>query len=673
MAGMLADYISGTLPSSQERFTGAGRVQIVEHPDDGRDDRVLVAKPGDIIFTERPLLHTSFSNARNFRPDPAIPTLAPDFQRILFDFCKRWRIWKNRSEATSADLNTSSDTLLFDLAMSLLSTDGVEGDMAREVDPRRDRDYERGVRAFIKTFTNLVRESQDRFRDLSGAGEGPEGRTDAPVHVGMIQVQPEAPSTQRDVPKTGTKRSADKFSSSEATLRREGASQGSSTSSKRRKLTHRDSSAAGISEPLMPSEKELLHLLAVLETNCHSRAVAPSMGGSVSSDADDPDPPRDESVGLYLAGSFMDHSCAPNATVSLSPPKIDLEPAQTEGNLTLLCLRAISPGTPITISYSDNEFVPTQSRRQALLRRGFLCTCDACSCRDASRAGSCFGTCDGTGILAPRPSDNGSDDDDGEEEGAVEDPSGEVLVFECDICDTRCSTEEAQAFIAAEIEIEDDVEQQLRIVEGVLEVVQQWLSGSVESGFEKKLDDWSGLVAPRLVVSQWQKDLLQRVGSLSMKAKSKKKGSSRTDKDRVSGSGQVSRAAVELHMIHSTFYQFVKENLYSNPNFRIVFTHPEAPLHATIYLAAACLRILDLSASASGELTPLANSSLPETARVVFSEDLRHHFVWMAKMAKLARKTVLGRWAAGLAEKMSTIMYGEDSEERREASELRTM
>lgn len=96
----------------------------------------------------------------------------------------------------------------------------------------------------------------------------------------------------------------------------------------------------------------LERMIQILETNSHA-------------DADG------ENCGLWLLGSIIEHSCRPNATAVLH--------FNDDGAvLELRCVRKILENERISISYTDEEYLPTAVRRETLLLRGFLCECDLC-------------------------------------------------------------------------------------------------------------------------------------------------------------------------------------------------------------------------------------------------------------------------------------------------------
>ena len=79
---------------------------------------------------------------------------------------------------------------------------------------------------------------------------------------------------------------------------------------------------------------------------------------------------------LFAHVSVCNHSCRPNAAVSVSDEVV-----------TLYSLRAIRPGEEITVSYGTSLlWLPLQMRRTQLARVwGFLCKCDRCG-EDLERA-----------------------------------------------------------------------------------------------------------------------------------------------------------------------------------------------------------------------------------------------------------------------------------------------
>lgn len=82
---------------------------------------------------------------------------------------------------------------------------------------------------------------------------------------------------------------------------------------------------------------------------------------------------EEEFVGVWPVASLMDHSCRPNATCEIS-----LNEDGTIARLDVRALREVQPGDGITISYHDEEFMPTELRQRLLAKRGFRCECELC-------------------------------------------------------------------------------------------------------------------------------------------------------------------------------------------------------------------------------------------------------------------------------------------------------
>lgn len=135
---------------------------------------------------------------------------------------------------------------------------------------------------------------------------------------------------------------------------------------------------------------EIQRLMQVIETNCHSRdaddgGVDPldaleALEGSDISEIE-------EEVGVYLAGSLSNHSCVPNAIVVLHPAD-DPDPSKAS-RLSLRCILPIAPEDPITISYTDESFLPMTHRQARLAIRGFKCSCRLCAGQDVVRGLVC--------------------------------------------------------------------------------------------------------------------------------------------------------------------------------------------------------------------------------------------------------------------------------------------
>jgi len=101
--------------------------------------------------------------------------------------------------------------------------------------------------------------------------------------------------------------------------------------------------------------------------------------------------PNNEYHVMYSVMSKANHSCSPNACV-LAPQ---------EGPGEMVCLRTITPGDEVTVSYlGDLELAkPVEFRQQTLKRWEFTCTCKRCAalgddtrcfaCPDPSCLGQC--------------------------------------------------------------------------------------------------------------------------------------------------------------------------------------------------------------------------------------------------------------------------------------------
>ena len=123
--------------------------------------------------------------------------------------------------------------------------------------------------------------------------------------------------------------------------------------------------------------------LARVAANAFVRAVKPGdvstvpagANGTRSASDGQPGPGKESSAStgyvarLFAHVSVCNHSCRPNAAVSVSDDVV-----------TLYSLRAIRPGEEITVSYGTSlMWLPLQMRRTRLARVwGFLCKCDRC-------------------------------------------------------------------------------------------------------------------------------------------------------------------------------------------------------------------------------------------------------------------------------------------------------
>ncbi|KZT24902.1 SET domain-containing protein [Neolentinus lepideus HHB14362 ss-1] len=261
-------------------------------------------EPGQLIFKERPILHTSISNARSFIPTPELE-IPYDWQRLLYLYShfRRHRLHSN----------------VLDSILTDLSLDGVCSDPARDADP----DWEPEVREWAEEWVQWYN-SQNLFSQWK------------------------------------------------------------------------------------PTSEEIFRLIAILETNSHSRDeddmrdlqdprsdaqnilstnmdVDMNINTSVATGEDEQI--KDEACGLWIMASMLNHSCLPNCTVFIPPTKRTGE----ESILYLRCIRPVSAGEELLISYHDEEFLPTLDRQAMLMPRGFKCHCPLCSghVREYMRSAAC--------------------------------------------------------------------------------------------------------------------------------------------------------------------------------------------------------------------------------------------------------------------------------------------
>jgi hypothetical protein len=194
-----------------------------------------------------------------------------------------------------------------------------------------------------------------------------------------------------------------------------------------------------------PSVDEIERLIAILETNSHSRdeddqqdLLDPSLFPSppsasakgdnvVREDGDGDD--KDEACGLWLAASMVNHSCLPNCVIHIPTSRTSRSPPQ----LHLRCIRPVALGEELTISYHDEEFVPTDDRQALLASRGFACRCPLClgAVPDRARAAVCSKCTNG--ICSPSLSQGQPD-------------------WRCDRCGSTLSADEVRAVTNAEEE-----------------------------------------------------------------------------------------------------------------------------------------------------------------------------------------------------------------------------
>ncbi|TFK48974.1 SET domain-containing protein [Heliocybe sulcata] len=171
--------------------------------------------------------------------------------------------------------------------------------------------------------------------------------------------------------------------------------------------------AQNASSQWRPTSEEMFRLIAILETNSHSRDeddmrdlrdprtdaadttnVAMFSNLPVPGEEEEEEEIKDEACGLWVIASMLNHSCLPNCTVFIPPTKR----SGAEPMLYLRCIRPVAAGDELLVSYHDEEFLPTLDRRAMLMPRGFECHCALCegAVREYMRGAVCPGPgCDG--------------------------------------------------------------------------------------------------------------------------------------------------------------------------------------------------------------------------------------------------------------------------------------
>ncbi|PRP78167.1 hypothetical protein PROFUN_11297 [Planoprotostelium fungivorum] len=112
-------------------------------------DRILIAQrdfqPGEEIFSESPVLHTSHRIAQSSPPSP-LYGFALDWQRLVSLYVHL----RNQPNEEGADL------------LEVLSTDGVTGKMAQEVDPERKPFYREEAEQWCKDYIKKSNKSKNK-------------------------------------------------------------------------------------------------------------------------------------------------------------------------------------------------------------------------------------------------------------------------------------------------------------------------------------------------------------------------------------------------------------------------------------------------------------------------------------------------------------------------------
>jgi hypothetical protein len=247
---------------------------------------------------------------------------------------------------------TATSMANLDLAMSALSTAGVTSQQARSADPEREGEYREVAREWVHRYkeTRKKKKAAQRKKKKSSSVDD-EGTS------GSVNAQTESSNTEKE---------------------------------------------------WTPTIDEIARLIAILETNSHSRDEddqrdledprldTPSTKNFNLSNDDDENhvgDDKDEACGLWIVASLMNHSCIPNCTVVISPSP----PSGELPILTLRCIRPIAAGDSLTISYHDEELAPTEERQAQLSGRGFTCVCALCSgeVREYTRAAVCSACTEG--------------------------------------------------------------------------------------------------------------------------------------------------------------------------------------------------------------------------------------------------------------------------------------
>jgi hypothetical protein len=298
-------------------------------------------------------------------------SLAFDWQRLLHLYAYLRRT------------DTSPPTL--DLALSTLSTAGVTSDTSRAADPTREDEYRTAAQEWVR-----------RYRE-----------------------------SRKNKKKKAARQKKRKLSATSAAVDGEPSGSGS----------------VNTEAEWIPSADEIERLIAILETNSHSRDESDQIhlqdpqlppacvanSDAQAEDGSDTGNDKDEACGLWLVSSLVNHSCLPNCTAYIPSTQGRAEPPL----LYLRCIRPVTSGEQLTISYHDAELAPPDERQAQLSGRGFMCTCALCTCeiRDYTRAAACS-ECNG-GVCAPERTEG-------------------VLRWKCDHCDEELNPEQRAAFARAE-------------------------------------------------------------------------------------------------------------------------------------------------------------------------------------------------------------------------------
>jgi len=373
------------------------------------------------------------------------------------------------------------------------------------------------------------------------------------------------------------------------------------------------------------TEDEMLGIVARIETNCHSQPLdrhddVVAIQHSFSNEEDE-----EEHVGLFIIGSFMEHSCRPNATVLLEFEK---------GQPAVMHLRSITnikKGELIQIAYVDTEYLPLVERQNLLAPRGFACSCGDCTRLDRFRTFVCHDAeCGGPASVLLDLEEN--DDKN----------LPQNLMAECLVCHKRQ--------IVSKVDLSS--EQHLETEEMSDSCLDQDFNGTEETEENQILT----LITP--VLLDLQKTIIDKKPPSNSRATISFNDlpSLKTD------------LTCPLHPTHHFFYNFLKMNLFHNPYFPMILSEK----HESLHVFWGCLYLVISSVGMQCGI-----------------EETRWNSLWMAKMGlELAEKMVTvckddcvdelmvqsikdwSRWAAQFALNETEIAFGKESEEIDEVLEL---
>jgi hypothetical protein len=349
-----------------------------------------------------------------------------------------------------------------------------------------------------------------------------------------------------------------------------------------------------------PNLDTLERILCIVETNCHSREwPIDNMPDTVDDE--------EEWIGVWFVGSMMDHACQPNATVHLSI-------VDEEAELVVRAIHDISPNDPITISYIDEEFVPTEVRLDHLTPRGFACHCSMCHVDDPERTVPVY-TWDYCRaqycLLCP---------------GFVRIVADKETPWTCDRCASVYSNfhrVQAQKELS---ELESDAERLLQLCQYLF----QSLDAYLQSNAPIQLQDVDSINHMVVHVADYMRTQRQ----LEM-----------------------------MHPTDTTIYTFIRSNLYENSQSFLMqfstFRYHHAAILAGLWLVACNVRLTDHLRTSKG---------------LFYCEDLRHNLFWLAysiqQLGGDDRFRLLFRGAVESCLAQCLVLYGEGALETVQCQQL---